>query len=387
MLQKTKIEDGEPPLPAGPDDYGQTAAEAATPGTPPQPLKLTFFDENSSFATKGWILKGLIARGETSSCVAPPGAGKSALLTEISVHCAARIDWRGHKAKEACGVLILALERADLYRRRLQAYRQRDGLSDLPIAVAGDVIDLLSPSSVDLIVATVRRAELYFECAVGLIVIDTFAKGIAASGGDEDKARDQNRAAANLRKVHAALDVHIALVGHTGKDETRGARGSNAHLGDVDLMIQISGDAIKTAQVIKGNDQPERAIAEFRLEAFQLGSDQDGDPIVTSIVSADHAGAPQGARRKSRDKLRGKPLAGLRALNECVADADMPTPANEHVPTTAKGVTMTLWKERLEKTRLINPDGNPRQEFQRIHVTLKNAGAIGIWEDFVWPVT
>jgi len=56
----------------------------------------------------------------------------------------------------------------------------------------------------------------------GLIVIDTYAKGIAANGGDEDKARDQNRAAANLRRVQSLVDIHIALVGHTGKDESRG---------------------------------------------------------------------------------------------------------------------------------------------------------------------
>jgi hypothetical protein len=60
-----------------------------------------------------------------------------------------------------------------------------------------------------------------------------------------------NRAAANLRQVHSRLEnnTHIALVGHTGKNESRGARGSNAHLGDVDVMTQISGDIVKTAAV------------------------------------------------------------------------------------------------------------------------------------------
>jgi hypothetical protein len=157
----------------------------------------------------------------------------------------------------------------------------------LPIAVADAVIDLLNPACVEIIVATVRAAEQQFGRDVGLIIIDTYAKGIAANGGDEDKARDQNRAAANLRNVHARLDVHIALVGHTGKDESRGARGSNAHVGDVDVMVQISGDTIKVAQVIKGNDQPERVVAQFKLEPFELGRDEDGDPITTSIVSTD----------------------------------------------------------------------------------------------------
>src|SRR5712672_3156757 len=88
------------PLPNGPDDREPRKR------TMPQPLALTFFDECGEFAQKQWILKGLLARGETSAWIAPPGAGKSALLTEIAIHCAAQRNWRGHKAKAACGVVI-----------------------------------------------------------------------------------------------------------------------------------------------------------------------------------------------------------------------------------------------------------------------------------------
>jgi AAA domain len=216
-------------------------------------LKLTYFDECRAFTRRRWILKGIVARGETSAWIAPPGAGKSALLTEISVHCAAGHDWRGHRSKDSCGVVIFAIERADLYKRRLVAYQQRDDLEGLPIAVADAVINLLDPACVELIASTVHNAKEQFGCDVGLLVIDTYSKGIAAGGGDEDRAKDHNRAAVNLRNLHARLDTHIALVGHTGKDEARGARGSNAHLGDVDLMIQISGDLIKVAEVVKGS--------------------------------------------------------------------------------------------------------------------------------------
>jgi AAA domain len=364
---------------------GQTAGPSKAP-----PLKLTYFDDCGAFAQKRSILKGIIARGETSAWIAPPGAGKSALLAEISVHCAAQIDWRGHKAKEACGVVVLALERGDLFKRRFRAYFQRDGLHGLPIAVADAVIDLLNPACVDLIVATVRAAEQQFGCSVGLVVIDTYAKGIAANGGDEDKARDQNRAAANLRNVHGRLDVHIALVGLTGKDESRGARGSNAHVGDVDVMVQISGDTIKVAQVIKGNDQPERAIAEFKLEAFELGRDEDGDPITTSIVSPEQIEArpATSAAKSKQDKLPPIPKAALKALFECIADSETTVrPEDIHVPVGVTCVTLEKWRERLAKLSIINREGNHREQFKRIHVTLKSRGFIGIWGDIAWPVT
>jgi hypothetical protein len=41
----------------------------------------------------------------------------------------------------------------------------------------------------------------------------------------------------------------------------------------------------------------------------------------------------------------------------------------------------------LLKASIINRDGNPREQFRRIHVTLSNAGLIGIWNDIVWAVT
>jgi hypothetical protein len=294
VVSLTRFERDEAPADSAPmrDDIPESAdgdrdLDPAKEHPAALPLKLTYFDDCGAFAQKRHILKGITALGETSAWIAPPGAGKSALLTEISVHSAAGLDWRGHRSKMACGVVVFALERADLFKRRLVVYQLRDGLTGLPVAVADAVIDLLNPNCVDLMVATVRAAEHAFQRPVGLIVIDTYAKGIAANGGDEDKARDQNRAAANLRRVHSLVDIHIALVGHTGKNEDRGARGSNAHVGDVDVMVQISGDNTKVAQVIKGNDQPERVVATFKLEPYELGRDEDGDPITTAIVTTE----------------------------------------------------------------------------------------------------
>lgn len=45
-----------------------------------------YFDDCDTVVAKEWILKGLIARGEASSWIAPPGKGKSALLAAIMIH-------------------------------------------------------------------------------------------------------------------------------------------------------------------------------------------------------------------------------------------------------------------------------------------------------------
>ena len=356
-----------------------------------KPLALTYFADCKKSISKRWILKNLLAYGETSGWVGPPGSGKSALLTEIAVHCASVKAWRGHKAKGPCGVLVIALERADLYRRRLSAYELRDQVHDLPIAVASTIVDVLDPNCVDLIAATAREAERQFGCGVGLIVIDTYAKAIAANGGDEDKARDQNRAAANLTRLHACIDVHVALVGHTGKDERRGARGSNAQEGHVDLMAQIGGEAVKEVEVTMANDLPVGPVTQFTIQSFELGRDEDGEPIETGIISADHAddAVPwSGKRKRDKKRLKPKETAAIRALFDVIADGEtVPRPENVHVPVGVTSVTRAIFRDRLKNLRIINPDGSYRTEFDRICVTLKNAGLIGTWEEFVWPVT
>ncbi|MET3364256.1 AAA family ATPase [Bradyrhizobium ottawaense] len=348
-------------------------------------LPLSYFGAFPANAKKRPILKGFVNRGDTSALIAPPKRGKSALMTEIAVHCAAGKDWRGHLASGPCGVVILALERGDLYQRRLDAYAIRDGYKGLPIAVARKIIDLLAPECVNTIVATVREAEQHMGCAVGLVVIDTYSKGVAAGGGDENSAKDQNRIAANLRRVQELADIHISCVGHTGKDPSKGARGSNAHLGDVDLMIQIIGDAAtKTAKVTDANDQPERVIAQFLLEAADTGHvDDDGEVETVAIIARQDVSSPDTGEGKLSDKQQ----VALSELFNCIADDETaPPPNNVHVPPGVKGVTLTTWRNRLAARGVINPEGNPYQQFQRIHLKLQKLGKIGIWEDFVWPV-
>jgi hypothetical protein len=164
------------------EEQGATKPEAKSAGAA---LKLTYYGEFGREAKKRPILKGFLNKGETSSLIGPPKSLKLGLMTEIAIYCAAGQDWRGHSATNPCGVVIFALERADLYRRRLDAYALRDGYKDLPVAVAGAVLDLLNPKCVQTIVATVREAEQHLGHTVGLIVIDTFSKGIAAGGGDD----------------------------------------------------------------------------------------------------------------------------------------------------------------------------------------------------------
>jgi hypothetical protein len=269
---------------------GQGEAPAVNKSMNGQPLKLTYFRECDQAGKKQWLIKGVLAANETSTLIGPPGAGKSALATDIAIHYTQGKDWRGHRIKELGGVCYFAFERADLVKRRLYGYRLRDNLPpDLPIAVSGQIINLMDPSCVDLLLPALKAAEQDFGCAVRVAVFDTYNKGIAFGGGDEDKAKDQNRALGHLRRLQEIYSgLHVMAVGHTGKDEGRGARGSNALPGDADMQNQISTvGEVKIVTTMKANDAPIGELLRFKLEPYVFGNDEDGDPISAHIVASE----------------------------------------------------------------------------------------------------
>src|SRR5215218_9538108 len=139
---------------------------------------------------KRWIFKNLIARGETSAWIAPPGGMKSALMAQLAICAANGRPWFGRPNKERVGVAYFALERDELVARRLQAHCAQLSLPPPPIAIVSQAINLMTNQMVPHVIATLDEAKLRMGIPVGLTIFDTFAKLIVAGGGDEDKARD-----------------------------------------------------------------------------------------------------------------------------------------------------------------------------------------------------
>lgn len=361
----------------GTNSNGQTAAA-------PQGYPLEYYENFGALVAKTWLIKGVIAKSETSSWIGPPGAGKSALVADLAIHVASGRNWRGYRSKQHCAVVYFALERGDLVKRRLvaQAKRADHSPDKLPLALVRQIVDLLRPSCVGEVIATIRNAEAHCGCEVGLIVIDTYAKSIAANGGDENSAKDQNMCLANLRRIQESTGVHIALVGHTGKDETRGARGSNAHLADVDLTVQFSGDKeARSATIIKNNDGPEGILTCFKLELVVLGKDEDGDDITVAILADEMPDADSSRAKLSKGQRRAMEL-----LERCIIDEGKPAPVSNDYPRgIGNVVTVEMWRTYCIKGGLSSGSKeSSAKAFRRAMTDLIDMHRVGTWNGLIW---
>jgi hypothetical protein len=177
--------------------------------------------------------------------------------------------------------------------------------------------------------------------------------------------------------------VHIALIGHTGKDTEKGARGSNAFIGDVDVMVQISGDSVKEATITKANDQPEGRLTTFKLETFDFGVDADGDRITTSILSQDvPATTPRTAKANPASPAQ---RVALEALDEAAGNHGKDVSALYQLPSGLKGVTFDQWSDELTRRGVLREDDKfIHQSFRKLRVAMDAKKLIGVRDGLVW---
>lgn len=246
----------------------------------------------------GYVVKGMFQRQSYACMYGAPGEGKTFVALDLAYHVAAGAAWMGAKV-HAGPVLYLAYEGTGGMVKRAQALRQRYGDADVPLYIVNSAFNLREKTG---------RAELGDIMALlpnkaTLIVIDTFAR--ALMGGDENSAQDVGAFNSAVAALIASTGACVLVIHHSGKDKTRGARGSSALLGALDTEVEIDGHQILAR---KQRDVEIAAPIGFKLVPVVVGIDDDNDDVSSCIVEP--MAAPQG--RLAR--LAGNYLNGFEAL-------------------------------------------------------------------------
>ena len=117
-----------------------------------------------------------------------------------------------------------------------------------------------------------------------VVFIDTLARSFGA--GDENSTADMNRAVAGVSEIVARTGAALVLVHHAGKNSDLGMRGSNALLAGVDQVLKVEHDqGQRWMQVTHSRDGEAGASFRFGLEPCVIGQDEEGEPIVSCLVS------------------------------------------------------------------------------------------------------
>lgn len=251
---------------------------------------------------------------------APPGAGKSAVLSHLALCVAAGREFCGRRVRQGPVLYIAAEERAVMEMRLREAAELLALPPDTPVYVMQERAPALGDeTSRDMILhrltTTIRAIEhAHNNTPLRLIVLDTLAASLAVSGAEENGAGMATLSSAcdELCTLHPQLALIAAH--HPPKDEAMSLwRGHSSGPGALRVLLQLKheeGESGRTLVCVKSRAFPNTFRGEahnriqFVLDAVPTGvKDQWGNAKTAILMRAESgdgegcetANAPEGS--------------------------------------------------------------------------------------------
>lgn len=230
-----------------------------------------------------WLVKRHLHKETLSVLVGEPGAGKSFYALDMALSVASGRPFLGCYDVAAGDVLYVAGEGQAGMRRRAMAWIAKKGGGTVPdrFTLIPRRVDLSNPEAegIDGLQEVISRD---MGRPPALVVIDTMARSF---GGEENSAKDVGGFVAVCDHIREKTGAAVLVVHHTGKDASRGARGSTALLGAADSMFVVEktngGILVKNT---KQKDAEELPTSILRSQPVTVCPDAEDEWDRTSLV-------------------------------------------------------------------------------------------------------
>jgi len=260
-------------------------------------------------------------------------------------------EWHGRATKRG-GVLYIAGEGVGGMGVRVKAWMAHNGKQNFTdFHVVPQTVKMLEAEGVEAVIETIESFDVDFK----LVVIDTLARTLAATGNDENSATDTGLLIEQCNEIQRRCGLAVLAVAHSGKDSSRGLRGSSAVLGGADTVLAMTGgDGIAALKMEKQKDAESAQPMNFQLVPISL---VEGSSAV--LVPTEYK--PRGKHEK---RLSGAQKLALKALrNVCAERGQKVTISSWHAahaadcPDTPKSTASTARNKLVEDGFVIIAEG------------------------------
>lgn len=262
-----------------------------------------------------WFIKGFLPRAQLAILFGPSGSGKSFLAFDLCAAIARGLEtWNGKRVTKG-RVAYLVAEGVPGFRQRIKAYRAEHDIkgSDIDMTIiAGIVPNLTDEASVARLKTDIKKFGPF-----DLIVFDTFAQ--VTSGANENSGEAMGTALKHCREISQVCGAMTLLVHHSGKDDTKGARGWSGLKAAADVELEVKRDEDGTQRsvtITKMKDGEDNAAQGFKLRTVVMGQDEDGDDVTSCVVEYNGAGQVTKAAKLGHNQAAlMRALADLQGFN------------------------------------------------------------------------
>ncbi|HBI8404233.1 TPA: AAA family ATPase [Escherichia coli] len=318
-------------------------------------------------AQQSYVIKGLIPAESLCSTYGASGSYKSFLAISWSCHVATGMAWGGRRVSKGA-VIYIAGEGSMGVKRRVKAWEITHDKVVTDLCIINAPVFPASPDYVEQVIRTAGLVKSRTGENVRLIVIDTLAR--CFGGNDENDSRDMGAFIQGCDAIKQATGATVLVVHHSGKDETKGARGSSAFRAALDAEYRISRENSDVTALVaactKMKDAEEPKESAYDLKSVEVFTDTDGEEIVSMVV----IDVPRAPAELERIEEAGNKTENHAALWQCIR-----TRAAHKEP-----CTIALLRDDMKKL------GYEMKHFRRWLYKLENDGVIVIDGDDVRPL-
>jgi hypothetical protein len=224
-------------------------------------------------ATECWLAEPVIPVGRQVAIYASAKEGKSLFALEVAAAKATARPLLGQEGGEGIDVVYVDNEMCedDLY-ERLQdlGYGPDDDLAGLHYYQLAGLPPLDTPSGGEVLVALAARHE------AALVVVDTVSSSVQGEENSADTMRAFHRYTGSRLKADGRTVVRLD---HTGKDKTKGQRGTSAKDDDVDVVFSFAAVGSDGLMVLK------RTRTRLSWVPPEVKLRRETDPLVRHVLA------------------------------------------------------------------------------------------------------
>ena len=191
-----------------------------------------------------WFCEPILAQGRGHAIYAEAKGGKSFFALPMACHVATGQAWLAMPEQEPRSVLYVDYEmsEADLWERIQKfGFNQESDLSRLHYCL------LPSSDGLDTKRGGEELLEMAMDLSVELVVIDTMSRAVEGEENSADTLRNYYKHTGAKLKSHG---ITVQRLDHTGKDKSRGMRGTSAKADDVDVASCIKRSGVDMVEIV-----------------------------------------------------------------------------------------------------------------------------------------
>lgn len=315
-----------------------------------------------------WLVRGFVEADSLALVFGEPGHGKSFLALDWAACVATGTAWHGHSTRRGA-VFVVAGEGHNGIARRLKAWELASNVSlkVAPLFVSHTAASLADRESAIEVLDAVEANARETGQAPALIVVDTLSRNLGPA--DENSSADMAAFIRTLDFMRQRWQATVCVVHHSGKDSTRGARGSTVLKGAVDAEYRVAKDeaGVVCLEATKMKDADLPRLQAFKLQSVKLPLvDDEGGAVWGAALDPVPDYQPTARGKAGRGKNQTKALAALRSLYD---DQRERLEYSGGDPEEAK-VNIDDWRDELAA------GGFDRKRIQEVKSSLVRAGLV-----------